>query len=217
MTRTLPRRIGIALGAIAVTGTGLIVGAVAQKLTPAEAAARLSGTWTINRELTSGFNAAGRRGGRGGGGNFSLGGNAARFGPTASYAQRGGGTGPSTASDMSDLSPAERAEMAAMRELQQLAEVINIKATAEQIAFEDARGQRIYAIDNKNTKLTVAGSEVNTKSRWDKAILRQEFSTPSSKLIQTWEVDENGRLVLTAKVESLRLMTPEQKAVFDKK
>lgn len=208
---------GIALGAIAVTGTGLIVGAVAQKLTPAEAAARLSGTWTINRELTSGFNAAGRRGGRGGGGNFSLGGNAARFGPTASYAQRGGGTGPSTASDMSDLSPAERAEMAAMRELQQLAEVITIKATAEQVAFEDARGQRTYAIDNKNTKLTVAGSEVNTKSRWDKAILRQEFSTPSSKLIQTWEVDENGRLVLTAKVESLRLMTPEQKAVFDRK
>ena len=208
---------GIALGAIAVTGTGLIVGAVAQKLTPAEAAARLSGTWTINRELTSGFNAAGRRGGRGGGGNFSLGGTAARFGATASYAQRGGGTGPSTASDMSDLSPAERAEMAAMRELQQLAEVITIKATAEQIAFEDARGQRIYAIDNKNTKLTVAGSEVNTKSRWDKAVLRQEFSTSSSKLIQTWEVDENGRLVLTAKVESLRLMTPEQKAVFDRK
>ena len=208
---------GIALGAIAVTGTGLIVGAVAQKLTPAEAAARLSGTWTINRELTSGFNAAGRRGGRGGGGNFSLGGNAARFGPTASYAQRGGGTGPSTASDMSDLSPAERAEMAAMRELQQLAEVITIKATAEQVAFEDARGQRTYVIDNKNTKITVAGSEVNTKSRWDKAILRQEFSTPSSKLIQTWEVDENGRLVLTAKVESLRLMTPEQKAVFDRK
>ncbi len=217
MTRTLPRRMGIALGAIAVTGTGLIVGAVAQKLTPAEVAARLSGTWTINRELTSGFNAAGRRGGRGGGGNFSIGGNAARFGPTASYAQRGGGTGPSTASDMSDLSPAERAEMAAMRELQQLAEVITIKATAEQVAFEDARGQRTYAIDNKNTKITVAGSEVNTKSRWDKAILRQEFSTPSSKLIQTWEVDENGRLVLTAKVESLRLMTPEQKAVFDRK
>ena len=120
-------------------------------------------------------------------------------------------------SAMSDLSPAERAEMAAMRELQQLAEVITIKATAEQVAFEDVRGQRTYVIDNKNTKITVAGSEVNTKSRWDKAILRQEFSTPSSKLIQTWEVDESGRLVLTAKVESLRLMTPEQKAVFDRK
>ena len=203
MTRTLPRRMRIALGAIAVTGTGLIVGAVAQKLTPAEAAARLSGTWTINRELTSGFNAAGRRGGRGGGGNFSLGGNAARFGPTASYAQRGGGTGPSTASDMSDLSPAERAEMAAMRELQQLAEVITIKATAEQVAFEDVRGQRTYVIDNKNTKITVAGSEVNTKSRWDKAIAQAGVLDAFEQADSNLGGRRDGRLVLTAKVESL--------------
>ena len=126
-------------------------------------------------------------------------------------------TGPSTASDMSDLTAAERASMTAMRELQQIAEVITIKATAEQVAFEDVRGQRTYAIDNKNARMTVAGAEVSAKSRWDKAVLRQEFSTPSSKLTQTWDVDENGRLVMTAKVESLRLMTPEQKAVFDRK
>ena len=68
--------------------------------------------------------------------------------------------------------------MAAMRELQQLAEAITIKATAEQVVFEDARGQRSYAIDGKNAKITVAGAEVSTKSRWDKAVLRQEFSTP---------------------------------------
>ena len=107
--------------------------------------------------------------------------------------------------------------MTAMRELQQLAEVITIKATPEQVAFEDARGQRSYALDGKNVKVTVAGAEVSTKSRWDKAVLKQEFSTASSKLTQTWDVDENGRLVLVAKVESLRLMTPDQKAVFDKK
>ena len=107
--------------------------------------------------------------------------------------------------------------MAAMRELQQLAEVITIKATPEQVAFEDARGQRSYALDGKNVKVTIAGAEVSTKSRWDKAVLKQEFSTASSKLTQTWDVDENGRLVLVAKVESLRLMTPDQKAVFDKK
>jgi hypothetical protein len=115
------------------------------------------------------------------------------------------------------MTAAERAAMAAMRELQQLAETITIKATTDQIVFEDARGQRSYAIDNKNAKITVAGADVNAKSRWDKAALRQEFSTPSSKLIQTWDVDENGRLVLTAKVESLRMVTPDQKAVFDKK
>ena len=80
-----------------------------------------------------------------------------------------------------------------------------------------SRGQRTYAIDGKNAKMTVAGAEVSAKSRWDKAVLRQEFSTPSSKLIQTWDVDDNGRLVLVAKVESLKLVTPDQKAVFDKK
>jgi hypothetical protein len=38
-----------------------------------------------------------------------------------------------------------------------------------------------------------------------------------SKLTQTWNVDADGRLVLVAKVESLRLVTPEQKAVFDRR
>ena len=123
----------------------------------------------------------------------------------------------STASDASDLSPAEVAAMAAMRELQQLAEVITIKATPDQVTFEDARGQRSYALDGKTVKITVAGAEVSTKSKWDKAVLKQEFSTAQSKLIQTWDVDENGRLVLVAKVESLRLRTPDQKAVFDRK
>jgi hypothetical protein len=127
------------------------------------------------------------------------------------------GAGPSTATDASDMSAAERAAMMAMRELQQLAEVISIKATPEQVVFEDARGQRSYALDGKNVKVTIAGAEVSAKSRWDKAVLKQEFSTASSKLTQTWDVDENGRLVLVAKVESLRLMTPDQKAVFDKK
>ena len=83
--------------------------------------------------------------------------------------------------------------------------------------FEDARGQRTYAIDGKNAKITVAGADVSAKSRWDKAALKQEFSTPSNKLTQTWDVDENGRLVLVAKVESLKMVTPDQKAVFDKK
>ena len=65
----------------------------------------------------------------------------------------GGGTAPN---DASDLSAAELAAMAAMRELQQLAAVITIKATPEQIVFEDARGQRSYALDGKAVKMTVA-------------------------------------------------------------
>jgi hypothetical protein len=199
----------LALVGTALAIAGLTAGAGAQKLSPAEAATRLSGTWVLNKDLTSGFRAPGRGGGGRGG---SL-----RMAVAPAFGQRGGGTGPSTASDATDLSPAERAAMAAMRELQQLAEVVTIKASPDQVTFEDARGQRSYVLDGKAVKTTVAGAEVSTKSRWDKAVLKQEFSTAQSKLIQTWDVDENGRLVLVAKVESLRLMTPDQKAVFDRK
>ncbi len=54
------------------------------------------------------------------------------------------------------------------------------------------------------------------KSKWDKNVLKQEFSNTQAKLIETWGLDEADRLVLTAKVESMTLLTPEQKAVFDR-
>jgi hypothetical protein len=49
-----------------------------------------------------------------------------------------------------------------------------------------------------------------------RAELKQEFSNTQAKLIQTWGVDEAGRLLLTAKLESMTLVTPERKAVFDR-
>ena len=115
------------------------------------------------------------------------------------------------------MSPAELADIAATRQLQQIAELITIKATADKIMFNDTRGEREYAIDGKNTRIKVGDAEVTVKSRWDKAVLRQEFSTTQNKLTQTWDVDQDGRLVLVAKLESLRLRTPDQRAVFDRK
>ena len=208
MSRETRSRAAAALAGTALFIASVTAGAGAQKLTPAEAATRLSGTWVLNRELTSGFGAPGRRGGGRGG---SL-----RLSIAPAFAQRGGGGGGTAPNDASDLSAAELAAIAAMRELQQLAAVITIKATPEQVIFEDARGQRTYTLDGRTVKITVAGSEVSTKSRWDKTALKQEFSTAQSKLTQMWDVDENGRLVLVAKVESLRLTTPDQKAVFDR-
>ena len=196
--------VGLIGAALALAGMTAVAGA--QKPSPADAATRLSGTWVLNKDLTSGFRAPGERRGGGRGGGLRL-----AMAPAFAQGRQ------SSASDATDLSPAEVAAMAAMRELQQLAEVLSIKATPEQVVFEDARGQRTYGLDGKTVKITVAGSEVSTKSRWDKAVLRQEFSTAQSKLTQTWDVDENGRLVLVAKVESLRLRTPDQKAVFDRK
>ena len=43
------------------------------------------------------------------------------------------------------------------------------------------------------------------------------LSRVQAKLIETWTIDEAGRLLLTAKIESMTLRTPDQKAVFDKK
>jgi hypothetical protein len=185
------------------------VSAGAQNPTPAEVAQKLTGTWVLNRELSKGFTAPGGKPGgprRGG----------ALFAVAPAYGQGRGGGGGQAAAGAGDLSPAEIADMNAMRQLQQIAEVITIAAAADQITFTDARGERRYAIDGRSTRVDMAG-EVTVKSRWDKATLRQEFSTAQNKLTQTWSVDENGRMVLLAKLESMRLRTPEQRAVFDRR
>ena len=198
----------VALVGAALALAGVTAGARLQKLTPAEAATRLSGTWVLNRELTSGFNAPGRRGG---GAAVGL-----LHGSMApAVGQRG--AGPSTASDASDMSAGERRGDDGHARAAAAGRGHHHQGDAGTGRVRGARGQRSYTLDGKNVKVTVAGAEVSTKSRWDKAVLKQEFSTASSKLMQTWDVDENGRLVLVAKVESLRLTTPDQKAVFDKK
>jgi hypothetical protein len=205
--RTDHRRLLVALfaGVAVVSAAG-----VAAQRGPADVAARLSGTWTINRELSPGFRSPGGKPGPGRGG---LGG--ARFAVAGSFVGQGRGGGGQTGP--SDLSPEELAAQAAMRQLQLLADEIRIDATADKVTFTDARGERTYAVNGKNAKIMVGASEVETKSRWDKETLKQEFSTVQAKLTQTWSVDADGRLVLIAKLESLRLRTPEQKAVFDKK
>jgi hypothetical protein len=182
--------------------TVLIAGAIAraQKLTPQDLAGKLSGTWVLNRDLSTGFRAPGRRGGalmqRGRGG--------------------GGGGRDTTPSDPGDLTPEQRAERAAMQQLQQIAERITIKASPESVTFTDTRGERTFAINDKTSKIDAGGSLVNVKSKWDKDVLRQEFSNTQAKLVETWGLDDAGRLVLTAKLESMTLMTPPERAVFDR-
>jgi hypothetical protein len=203
--RLNPSALGLSFAGAALA---LGVSAAAQNPSPADTAQKLTGTWALNRELSKGFSApGGRPGGPGRGG--------ALFAVAPAFAQGRGGGG-QAAGGAGDLSPAEVADISAMRQLQQIAEVITIAATENQITFSDARGERQYAINNKSTRLDMAG-DVSVKSRWDKATLKQEFSTAQSKLTQTWSVDENGRLVMLAKVESMRLRTPEQRAVFDRR
>ena len=201
MTMTRAAALSAALVTVVFTGRGVEARQSAQDL-----AVKLSGTWVFNRELSSGFGAAGR-GGRG----LRP---AVRFAIAPGLQGRGGGGG--GVSDASDLTPAQRAEQAALRQLQQIDARITIKASATEITFTDTRGERTYVVNDKTSEMVVSGSPVKVKSKWDKQVLKQEFSNPQAKLVQTWSVDGSDRLVLTAKIESLKLITPERKAVFDR-
>ena len=203
------QRIVTAAGVIA-SIAGVEALARGQKMAPQDLAAKLSGSWTLNRDLSTGFGPAGRRGG-------------GALAPRPSFAlagavgqRRGGGAGGGSFNDPSDLTPQQRAEQAAMRQLQQIAPTIEIKASTGSITFIDARGERTFAIDDKTAKMDVAGAQVSVKSKWDKNTLKQEFSNSQAKLVESWGLDDAGHLVLTAKVESMTLQTPDQKAVFDR-
>lgn len=208
----MERNPGIAVSrwAVVLALVSVALGGWSQKPSPADLAGKLSGTWILNRDLSTGLRAPGRRGG---------GADSRRplFAVRPAIGQGRGGGGGGGATDPSDLTPEKRAEQAAMRQLQQVAEQIVIKGSADSVTFIDPRGERTYAINDKTAKFDVDGSPVSVKSKWDKNALKQEFSNTQAKLVETWSVDEAGRLLLTAKVESMTLITPEQKAIYDRK
>jgi hypothetical protein len=184
----------------------------AQKAPAADVVAKFTGTWKLNRELSPSVGAPAR-------------GRSGRSGPALAIAGtpfqrggggRGGGGGGDTPATAGDLTPDVLAGQAAMRVLQQLSETVTIKASPESVSFSDGRGEQTYSLDGKNGKTDVNGTPVAVKSRWDKQTMRQEFTTPQMKLTRTWEVDENGRLVLKVRVESMTMNSSDAKAVYDR-
>jgi hypothetical protein len=166
---------------------------LAQKSTPADVAAKLTGMWKVNRELSPSV-------GRGGPGASALAGSHLVL---ASF-QRGGGRGAGAdASSPQDLTPEQVSARAAVRQLQQIPETLKIIATPESITFTEARGVTNFPIDNKSMKIDVGAAKVDVKTKWDKASLRQEFNAYQQKLTRTWSVDESGRLALNLLVESM--------------
>ena len=93
---------------------------------------------------------------------------------------------------------------------------MTIKATADSISFADPRGERTFAIDNKKATIESNGAKVEVKTKWDKAAVRQEFSSPSTRLVRSWEVDEQNHLVIKSKIESMTMNSKEVKAVYDR-
>jgi hypothetical protein len=187
----------------------------AQSATPAEIATRLSGSWKLNVALTpaSGKPARGR-------GEVSP---APRLTIAQPAMQRGGGRGGGApgggggqpGSDSAPLMAEEIAAQAALATLHQVPLEISIEARAESVTFREPRGEWHFNIDGKNASMDVPGGTLHSKSKWEKGALRQEFSSARRKLVKTWSVDAQDRLVLTERVESFA-PTSESKAVFDR-
>jgi hypothetical protein len=117
---------------------------------------------------------------------------------------------------MSNLVPAEAAAQAALSIIQQVPLELTIEATPAEIKVIEPRGQSVFRIDGKSTPIEVPGGTIKVKSKWDKASLRQEFSSTQRMLLRSWSVDSNGRLVLAEHIESVAFKSKETQAVFDK-
>lgn len=211
------RSTGTALIA-ALSGCALIVGTfattvAAQRMTPAELATALTGTWKMNLELSPQFKApAGRQGAAG-----PLGTPGTRTSGSALALQRGGGGGGGAAAAPPD--PREAAGQLALRNLQQVSDTLIVAATADSVKFTEPRGERSYVVDNKNIKSDVgSGAEMTTKSRWDNRTLRQEFIYGETKVSHAYELNPDGRRIkFTMRIDNFSGGVGRQaEAVYDK-
>jgi len=196
----------ILLIAVLPVGSGMI----AQSAAPSEIAAKLSGHWRLNADLTPVSAKPGR--GRG----------QASFAVSRAPVQRGGrggggaGGGQPGGDASSPLMPEEVAAQAALTILHQVPVEVTIEATTESVTFREPRGEWHFKIDGKNNSMDVPGGTLHSKSKWDHATLRQEFSSAQKKLVKSWAIDVNDRLVLTERFESATTSNSESKAVFDR-
>jgi hypothetical protein len=188
---------------------------LAQEGTPPDVWAKMSGTWKLNLELSPSVTAPGRSGGRsrGGGASFAVG---------LALLQRGGGRGGGGGGGEpggeggAEIPPEEIVAQRVLQAFQQVPTDVTIAATPVSVSFKDPTGQGTFAIDGKTVELTIEGSKIKVKSKWEKATLRQEFSTSRRKVIRSWSLDAAGHLILAMKVESMMMNTIETRAVFDR-
>jgi hypothetical protein len=207
-------------GASAVVVAGAICAALlagtsvdAQKITAADVAAKFTGTWALNRELSPSVGGGAARG------------SAARLYEvgffTAFQGGRGGGRGSGGSQGaVQGPSAEERAGQAALARLQQFGSTITIKATADSITFIDPQGERSYAVTDKNTKIDVGeGATLTARSKWDKTTLKQVFIYGETNITQNWELNDAGnRLNFKMQILNMSRQDPprEAKVVYDK-
>jgi hypothetical protein len=207
--------VAVAAGAalvVAFVGTNL----GAQKLTAADVAAKFTGTWVLNRELSPALTPGGGGGGARRGAPLM----AVGFAPLPQRGGGGGGGGAPAGAAAPTVSMADAAGNAAMKALQGLAPTMTIKATADSITFSDPRGDRTYPVTGKSVKIDVGGgAQISAKSSWDKLTLKQEFFYGETHITQNWELNDTGnRLNFKMQILNMSAQDPprEAKVVYDK-
>lgn len=145
----------------------------ARPWTSAEAAARLTGAWQLNDELSPTPRAGSS--------------------PTPSRGGRGRIPGVLTQSQLRDLRV-----RAIYRELTVPPQQLSIVATLASVMFKDDGGdERRIATNNKREKLDLGTTVLESRSRWDAAALVVEIDAgPDLKLTETFELAPTGRQLL---------------------
>ncbi|HXW07468.1 MAG TPA: hypothetical protein VD833_19680 [Vicinamibacterales bacterium] len=188
--------------------------AAVQHASRTDIAARMSGRWKLNQELSPDLMVPdpGRPGRGGQGMVFAVTGAPQRGG------RGGGGSAGGGAAEASspNLLPGEAAAQAALSAIQQVPLELTIEATETQVRFLEPRGTSVFQIDGRNVSVEVPGGSIKVKSRWDRATLRQEFSTAQRMLRRSWSIDADNRLVLGQRIESMTFNSREARAVFDR-
>lgn len=179
----------------------------------ADVAAKFTGTWVLNRELSPALGGA-RKGG------------ATRLyeiGFFSAFQGRGGG-GRGGGGDTPEAGGADAADQAgqkAIASLQQFGATITITASADSITFKDTRGERTYPVNDKTVKIDVGdGASVGTRSKWDKSALKQQFNFGETQMSQVWEVNDAGSRInvkmTILNMSRTEIIPVEAKVVYDK-
>lgn len=194
---------------VAFLSSGLAA-ALPQPAGVAELAAKMSGRWKLNPELSPGLVEQGPpgRGRRGGGPLFAM---------ASPSPQRGRANMPTEPGiELPMMTDEERAAQQALEVIRQVPPEITIEASPAEMKTIEPRGESVFKIDGKNVTVPVPGATIKIKSRWDRSTLRQEFSSAMRTLKRAWSIDANGRLVLVQHSESIRGRTKPVEAVFDR-
>jgi hypothetical protein len=211
LSGSIPFALGVALtAAVQATQTPAQTPApaepVAASISPADAAARLSAQWKLNKDLSSlpdpsaaGQPPGGRSGGGGGGGRGGYGGGRGGYGSRGGGGGGRGGYGGGTGGGQ-PLSNEQMLEArAVMREMMDAPDLLNVVASTEAISLTTGDGiVRKFAIGDKKEQVDLGTAKIDVTTKWDNGKLTQDIELSSLKMTRTFQVtDEGHQLIVT--------------------